>query len=96
MKILLFGHSYVRHLERLGNWDRELSLTSGKKVDCKFLFKSHPGKDYGYLLRNPQEFEIIRLINWPNSIEFACVCVVELELSGLGWSVHELICFSIA
>ena len=36
MKILLFGHPYVRHLERLGNWDRELSLTSGKKVDCKF------------------------------------------------------------
>ena len=63
MKILLFGHSYVRHLERLGNWERELSLTSGEKVDCKFLFKSHPGKDYGYLLRNPQEFEIIRLIN---------------------------------
>ena len=63
MKILLFGHSYVRHLQRLGNWDTELSSTSGKKVDCKFLFKSHPGKDYGYLLRNPQEFEIIRLIN---------------------------------
>ena len=63
MKILLFGHSYVRHLERLGNWDRELSLTSGKKVDCKFLFKSHSSKDYGYLLRNPQEFEIIRLID---------------------------------
>ena len=63
MKILLFGHSYVRHLERLGNWDRELSLISGKKVDCKFLFKSHPGKDYEYLLSNPQEFEIVRLIN---------------------------------
>ena len=63
----------MKHLERLGNWDRELSLTSGKKVDCKFLFKSHPGKDYGYLLCNPQEFEIIRLINWSNSIEFACV-----------------------
>ena len=53
MKILLFGHSYLRHLERLGNWYRELSLTSDKKVDCKFLFKSHPGKDYEYLLRNP-------------------------------------------
>ena len=63
MKILLFGHSYVRYLERLGKWDRELSLTSGKKVDCKFLFKSHPGKDYEYLLNNPQEFEIVRLIN---------------------------------
>ena len=53
MKILLFGHSYVRHLERLGNWDRELSLTSGKKVDYKFFFKSHPGKDYEHLLNNP-------------------------------------------
>ena len=63
MKILLFGYSYVRHLERLGNRDREFSLTSGKKVDCKFLFKSHPGKDYEYLLNNPQEFEIVRLIN---------------------------------
>ena len=50
-------------MERLGNWDRELSLISGKKVDCKFLFKSHPGKDYEYLLSNPQEFEIVRLIN---------------------------------
>ena len=63
MKILLFGHSYVRHLERLGNWDRELSLTGGKKVDCRFLFKSHPGKDYTYLLKNPQEFGIIREFN---------------------------------
>ena len=53
----------MRHLDRLGNWDRELSLTSGKKVDCKFLFKSQPGKDYEYLLNNPQEFEIVRLIN---------------------------------
>ena len=62
MNVLVFGHSYVRHLERLGNWDRELQLVSGEKVDCRFLFKSHPGKDYRYLLNNPQEFEIIKLI----------------------------------
>ena len=63
MKVLVFGHSYVRHLQNLGDWDRELELRTGERVDCRFLFKSHPGKDYKYLLDNPQEFEIVRLID---------------------------------
>ena len=63
MKVLLFGHSYVRHLERLGQWDQEVTLNTGVKVDCNFLFKSFPGKDYKYFLDNPQEFDTIKLID---------------------------------
>ena len=62
MKVLLYGHSYVRKLEQLGNWNREITLNNGGKVDCQFLFKAFPGEDYDYFLNNPQEFHIINLI----------------------------------
>ena len=62
MKVLLYGHSYVRRLEQLGNWNREITLNNGSKVDCQFLFKAFPGEDYDYFLNNPQEFNIINLI----------------------------------
>ena len=32
-------------------------------MDCRFIFKSHPGKDYKYLLDNLQEFGIIKTID---------------------------------
>ena len=95
MKALLLGHSYVRHLECLGNWNRELMLANGEKVDCKFLFKSHPGKEYKYLLDNPQEFGIIRAIN-PDVIivilggNSLCDEHTNIEINDLGSEFYKL------
>ena len=63
MKVLLFGHSYVRNLERLGNWDREIQLNTSDKINCNFYFKSFPGKDYEFLVDHPHEVDKIQLID---------------------------------
>lgn len=55
MKILVFGHSYVRDLSRFGPWDCELELENGEKVPTSFEFKAYPGKDFAYFLSNPGE-----------------------------------------
>ena len=63
MKILMFGHSYVNYLKDLGDWNREICLSSGERVDCQFLFRGYSGKDYQFLLNNPTEFRMIELVN---------------------------------
>ena len=47
LNVLVFGHSYVRNLERLGHWDREIQ---GR--NCRFQFVTYPGKDYAFLLEH--------------------------------------------
>ena len=63
MKVLVFGHSYVRDLgQYLSDWDREVAL-SNKTVALEFTFKSYPGKDYDYILNNPSEFEFVSSVD---------------------------------
>ena len=59
MKVLLFGHSYVHYLRRLGNWNRCVKLQSGEEVELEFVFHSRPGKDYWFFNNNPEEFDRI-------------------------------------
>ena len=46
MRVLLFGHSYVRDLLTLGDWNRQVELSDGRRVNLEFLFRYHSGKDF--------------------------------------------------
>ena len=57
----------MRDLLRLGNWNREIELENGNKVDLEFLFRYYSGKDFGYFLANLDTFNVIKEIN-PDAI----------------------------
>ena len=62
MKVLLLGHSYVKYLERLGDWDREVKLDSGESLNLEFSFRSQAGKDYDHFLTSQSELEFVDLL----------------------------------
>lgn len=67
MKVLLFGHSFVRDLLSVGGWNREVSLDDDSKVNLEFLFRYYSGKDFNYFLNNLELFDEIKSIN-PDAI----------------------------
>ena len=62
MKVLVYGHSYVRDLHQLCDWRQALSYR-GQQIRADFAFRYFPGKDYEFLLNQPQEFEIVKSVN---------------------------------
>lgn len=96
MKILLFGHSYVRDLANFGQWDRQLDLRTGESIPVEFAFKSFPGKDYGYFLDNPSLVtqirqdcpDVIVLILGGNSITAS---ISDLQLKEQAATFYELL-----
>ena len=62
MKVLLYGHSYVRDLNQKCDWSQPLTI-QGQAVRADYSFRYFPGKDYEFLLHKPQEFEILASIN---------------------------------
>lgn len=67
MKVLIFGHSFVRDLLCLGDWNREVELEDGSKENLEFLFRYYSGKDFDYFLSHLETFEVIKNIN-PDAI----------------------------
>ena len=63
MRVLLFGHSFVRDLLCLGGWNREIELENGSRINLEFLFRFYPGKDFNYFLDNLELFEVIKGLN---------------------------------
>ena len=63
MRVLIFGHSYVRDLLALGDWNRQVRLSTGKLVDLEFLFRYYSGKDFDYFLDKPEPFQAIKDLN---------------------------------
>ena len=63
MRVLLFGHSFVRDLLCLGDWNRQLELDNGSKIDLEFLFRYYSGKDFNFFLFHPEHFDIITELN---------------------------------
>ena len=63
MKVLVFGHSYVKGLQRLGNWNIAKTLEDGNEVLLDFHFISHPGKDFAHFCNHPDEFEAVRQLD---------------------------------
>ena len=61
MKVLIYGHSYVRDLSQKCTW--EDSLVVGGNETVEYQFRYFPGKDYEFLLNNPGEFELLSDIN---------------------------------
>ena len=61
MKVLLFGHSYVRDLCQLRPAVREFVLEKSQ-TEIKLLDKYFPGRDFKYFLDHPTELECIRNI----------------------------------
>ena len=59
-KVLIFGHSYARDLEALGDWDTVVTGGAGKEYRLTFDFRSFPGKDYGWLLEHPEKIEEVK------------------------------------
>ena len=51
MKVLLFGHSYVKNLQQLGNWNTSIEINEGTSIDLEFAFRGYSGKDYNYFCR---------------------------------------------
>ena len=62
MKVLFYGHSYVRDLNQRCSWSEPLVI-KGKAIQVNYQFRYFPGKDYEYLLNKPQEFDNLELIN---------------------------------
>ena len=62
MKVLFFGHSYVRDLSERCEWSHPL-IIRGQPTKPDYLFRHFPGKDYEFLLNQPQEFETVASIN---------------------------------
>ena len=65
MKVLLFGHSYVGHLQDLGNWPAKLTLPEPEKfeVNVEWHFMSFPGLDYAHFVNNTADLDKSREIN---------------------------------
>ena len=63
MRVLLFGHSLVRDLLCLGDWNRQLELDDGSKIDLEFLFRFYSGRDFNFFLFHPEHFDIITELN---------------------------------
>ena len=57
MKVLIYGHSYVRDLVKL-QWKPELTV-NGEQQTIHYSFRYFPGKDYEFLLNKDQEFEVL-------------------------------------
>ena len=62
-KVLIFGHSYARELAGVGPWDIVVTGAEGQEYQLAFEFRGYPGRDYGWLLENPQKIEEIRDLN---------------------------------
>ena len=62
MKVLFYGHSYVRDLHRKCNWAEPL-VVAGQQVHVDYLFRYFPGKDYDFVVNRPQEAETLKSIN---------------------------------
>ena len=59
MKVLIFGHSYVRDLCQLRPVLREFVLDESR-AEIKVFYKHFPGKDFNYFVNRPSELECIR------------------------------------
>lgn len=62
MKVLVYGHSYVRELEQKCDWPQSLTVND-QELDVLFTFRYFPGKNYQFLVERPQEFEILEELN---------------------------------
>ena len=58
LKVLLFGHSYVRDLCQLRSSVREFVLQKSQ-TEIKLFYKYFPGRDFKYFLDHPGELESI-------------------------------------
>ena len=62
MKVLVYGHSYVRDLHHKCHWENEI-LVNQTREPVEYHFRYFPGKDYGYLLQKEGEFGAVSAIN---------------------------------
>ena len=61
MKVLLYGHSYVRDLNQKCQWENHI-LVNNKLVNVEYHFRYFPGKDFEFLLNKEDEFGIVAAI----------------------------------
>ena len=63
MKVLVIGHSYVKGLQRLGNWNIAKTLEDGNKALLDFHSISCHGKDFAHFCNHPDEFEAVKKLD---------------------------------
>ena len=61
MKVLIYGHSYVRDLHQKCSWEE--ALPEGRALDITYEFRYFPGKDFEYILNKPGEFDDLAGLN---------------------------------
>ena len=62
MKVLFYGHSYVRDLHQKCNWAKPL-IVGGQEVHVDCQFRYFPGKDCKLLVNRSQESAVLASIN---------------------------------